>query len=176
MRDSNRTKKMLAEAMMELMQEKPFEKISVGDICERCDMNRKSFYYHFLDKYDLINWIFDTEFVSVVKDILYGESQEILMAMNELLYRNRAFYKKALQIQGQNSFSEHFQDTLFPVISIRFEELMHLTDGHEFQKRFFTDAVVMAYKRWIIEDKDVNPEEFYQELKACMAIMREANI
>ena len=48
------------------MEEKPFEKISVGDICERCDMNRKSFYYHFRDKYDLVNWIYDREFIAGV--------------------------------------------------------------------------------------------------------------
>ena len=63
MADSNLTKRAFARAMKALMSEKPFEKISVGDICERCDMNRKSFYYHFRDKYDLVNWIFDTEFV-----------------------------------------------------------------------------------------------------------------
>ena len=44
MADSNITKRALAAALRELMEEKPFEKISVGDICERCDMNRKSFY------------------------------------------------------------------------------------------------------------------------------------
>ena len=63
---SNITKTMMADAMKELMSEKPFAKISVGDICERCGMNRKSFYYHFKDKYDLVNWIFQTEFLKVL--------------------------------------------------------------------------------------------------------------
>lgn len=31
----------------------------------KCGMNRKSFYYHFCDKYDLVNWIFDTEFSEI---------------------------------------------------------------------------------------------------------------
>ena len=57
MADSNITKKALAGALKELMDTKPFQKISVSDICERCQMNRKSFYYHFKDKYDLMNWI-----------------------------------------------------------------------------------------------------------------------
>ena len=47
MADSNITKKALATAFKELMEERPFEKINVGDICEKCEMNRKSFYYHF---------------------------------------------------------------------------------------------------------------------------------
>ena len=43
MADSNITKKALADALKELMDTKPFHKISVSDICERCQMNRKSF-------------------------------------------------------------------------------------------------------------------------------------
>ena len=66
MADSNITKLALSGALKELLEEQSFEKISVSDICERCGMNRKSFYYHFKDKYDLVNWIFDTEFVAVV--------------------------------------------------------------------------------------------------------------
>lgn len=53
MADSNITKHALATALRELMTELPFEKINVAHICERCGMNRKSFYYHFKDKYDL---------------------------------------------------------------------------------------------------------------------------
>ena len=59
---SSITKKALADALKQLMAEKPLQKISVGDICERCNMNRRSFYYHFRDKYDLVNWVFYTEF------------------------------------------------------------------------------------------------------------------
>ena len=65
MADSNITKQALAAALKELIAERPFEKISVSDICDRCRMNRKSFYYHFRDKYDLANWIFDTEFIEL---------------------------------------------------------------------------------------------------------------
>ena len=68
MADSNITKRALAEALREQMNIEPFGKISVGEICDRCQMNRKSFYYHFRDKYDLVNWIFDTEFLTIVKN------------------------------------------------------------------------------------------------------------
>ena len=41
MADSNITKNALAVSMKKLMEKKPFSKISVGDICEDCGMNRK---------------------------------------------------------------------------------------------------------------------------------------
>lgn len=65
MTDSSITKLALSNALKELPTEQPFEKISISDICDRCRMNRKSFYYHFRDKYDLVNWIFDTEFMEL---------------------------------------------------------------------------------------------------------------
>ena len=67
MADSNITKHALATALKELMEENPFNKISVANICEKCCMNRKSFYYHFKDKYDLVNWIYDMEFITIVR-------------------------------------------------------------------------------------------------------------
>ena len=69
MADSNITKNALAVSMKKLMEKKPFSKISVGDICEDCGMNRKSFYYHFKDKYDLVNWIFDTEITKIFSEL-----------------------------------------------------------------------------------------------------------
>ena len=63
MSDSNFTKNALAQSMKNLMRVRPFEKISVSDICVACGINRKSFYYHFRDKYDLVNCIFYVGFI-----------------------------------------------------------------------------------------------------------------
>ncbi len=100
MADSNITKKALASALRELMMEVPFEKISVGHICKKCDMNRKSFYYHFKDKYDLVNWIYDTEFIAVVNKKIFSDGWDFFLDLSNYLYDNRAFYRKALKIKG----------------------------------------------------------------------------
>lgn len=74
--DSNITKRALAAALKELMEEFPFIKISVADICAKCDINRKTFYYHFKDKYDLVNWIYDTEFMEAIRRKSYTSGWE----------------------------------------------------------------------------------------------------
>ena len=45
----NRTKKVISDAFLQLLEEKPYEKITVHDIVERCQVNRNTFYYHFSD-------------------------------------------------------------------------------------------------------------------------------
>ena len=57
------TKRVLADSIRKLMEQRPLAKISVGDIVEECGLNRNSFYYHFKDKYDLVNWIFYTDVI-----------------------------------------------------------------------------------------------------------------
>ena len=103
MADSNITKHALAEALKGLMAEMPFEKINVSQICERCGMNRKSFYYHFKDKYDLVNWIFDTEFISLIRDenlenvrTRYKERWAFIEKTCRYFYENHDFYRKAV--------------------------------------------------------------------------------
>ena len=68
MPDSSLTKRALAQAIKELMNEKPLVKISIADIVDRCQMNRQSFYYHFRDKYDQVNWIFYTELITELQN------------------------------------------------------------------------------------------------------------
>ena len=86
------TKKALAHAMRTLMQEEAFRRISVGDICERCGMSRKSFYYHFRDKYELVNWIFDQDFIALVRDRSYDNAWEFFEDLCTYFYENRTFY------------------------------------------------------------------------------------
>lgn len=49
------------------MKQKPLNKITVKDLTEFCDVNRKTFFYHFSDVYDLLKWILDEEAVNIVK-------------------------------------------------------------------------------------------------------------
>lgn len=51
------TKKAIAYTFKDLLKEKPFNKITVNDIANKCDINRQTFYYHFQDIRDLIEWI-----------------------------------------------------------------------------------------------------------------------
>ncbi len=59
MKEKDKTRFKLAHAMKELMEQYPVEKISIKQIVEQCDMSRQTYYRHFQDKYDLVNWYFD---------------------------------------------------------------------------------------------------------------------
>lgn len=167
------TKRALAQTLKELMLEEPLAKISIGDICTHCGMNRKSFYYHFKDKYDLVNWIFDTEFLQCYVGEASAEDGgwEAMLRLCEYFQKNKAFYQRALESQGQNSFYEYFGDILTVIISENLHPLFEDGEHHEFYITLFTEAIRSVIVRWLREERSLPPEEFVQLLKnATMGI------
>ncbi|MDK2905361.1 MAG: hypothetical protein PWR12_1437 [Eubacteriaceae bacterium] len=182
---SNITKQALATALRELMQEEPFDKIQVAQICERCDMNRKSFYYHFKDKYDLVNWIFDTEFIMLAmeaaNEMPADDRWGLIERACKCFHENRNFYRKALKINGQNSFSDHLQEYCFPLMKLRVAHLISDEAAEDFTVNFFTDAVICAIERWLLDKECMPPVQFVSKLKrivegSAAAIYNEMNL
>lgn len=180
MADSNITKQALAGALKELVTERPFEKISVSDICDRCRMNRKSFYYHFRDKYDLANWIFDTEFIElnqanamqIASDgIAFDDRWSTILATCRYFYDNRVFYRRILMVEGQNSFSSHFRELIAPLLRLRIEELLGMENIPDMVYDFFVDGILCAMERWLLDKNCIPAEEFLQNLKKLLQVL-----
>lgn len=180
MADSNITKLALSNALKELLEEQPFEKISVSDICDRCHMNRKSFYYHFRDKYDLVNWIFDTEFIELTKrhslDVLshtntFEEQWYGLEIVCGYFYDNRNFYRRILKVEGQNSFASHFRDFMFPILQHRVMDLMGQEEVPQMVLDFIVDGLECTIERWLLSKNCVSTKEFVYSLKKLLQIL-----
>lgn len=164
MPNSMTTKKLLADALQELMREKPFSKISISDICGKCDMNRQSFYYHFKDKYDLVNWIFDQ--AAVEEGLLTAtKEEELLRRLSGYLYENRSFYRKAMAIEDYGAFTDHFRDLIYIHIKRIVKDRMQVEEIGEFQLHMFSDIIAVTFRRWIMEMPDMDPNEFLHQLE-----------
>ena len=170
MPDSNITKRALAQAMKELMAAHPFSKISVGDICEVCGMNRKSFYYHFRDKQDLVNWIFESEFVETLQVDEDTSGWSLLACMCRYFYRERVFYRRALSIEGQNSFRDYFIQAIHPFLQVFTQELFHEQDVtvSDFYITFLSDALLASIVRWLSEPTPMEPDTY---LSLCRSLL-----
>lgn len=173
MSDSNVTKNALAASMKKLMKQRPFEKISVSDICQDCGINRKSFYYHFKDKYDLVNWIFYVGFVTEMDVSQYDSAWELVEDMCGYFYRERDFYRAALRIQGQNSFRDYLIETLTPIVEMFLTDVLPYGEDDRFYVVFITDAFMTSLVRWLSGgyDKDMNATEFLNKIKRIIVIL-----
>ena len=64
---SLQTKTRLAAALKSSMSRKSFDKITVKELLEACDLSRPTFYYHFQDIYALMEWMFSNEMVRLLR-------------------------------------------------------------------------------------------------------------
>ena len=98
---------LLAASFKELVLEKPIEKITIREITDRAGVIRVTFYNHFQDKYELIEWIMRKELMDPIK-ILFDNQliDESLMFLFTTIRRNKEFYTHLSKLEGQNSFEE----------------------------------------------------------------------
>lgn len=170
MSDSNFTKNALAQSMKNLMRGRPFEKISVSDICVECGINRKSFYYHFRDKYDLVNWIFYVGFIGEMDMSSYQTGWDWVEDICRYFYREKDFYRVALKIEGQNSFRDYFMEITAPVASLFLQDVLPSKEEESFFVTFVLDAFLAALVRWLSGgyDHEMDADEFTSRMKEIL--------
>ena len=121
---SNQTKHLLAESLQELMVTTPLEKISVNDIVDHAGVGRNTFYYHFEDKYDLVNWYFQSGITQfLVERGAYTSWDSLLAAIKDYFFENKVFYCNALAYNGQNSLQKYMFDYLCSIFEQNAREL-----------------------------------------------------
>lgn len=160
--NSQNTKQMLCNALITLSEKKPFSKISVSEIVNLCELNRKTFYYHFADVYDLLEWHLNNEINTSISafDTIYDLESTITYAVN---YMNQHPYLKKF-IQDPLA-KEKISNLLYEILSpILYDMIQHLetTHGksmdHEFEEfliKYFTRITVLS-----ILDAIENPNNY----------------
>ena len=90
------TKEIIARTFTELLDEKPMSKVTVKDIVERCGVNRNTFYYHFRDIPDVVEFIFKKKWDEILE--APQEKSSILECMEEMAALVRSNRKLMLNV------------------------------------------------------------------------------
>lgn len=101
------TKGLIASSLKELMLTQQFEKITIRMITERAGIIRPTFYYHFQDKYEVLEWIVRNDILNAMRPYMQaGKSEAALRTAFAIIQEDRQFYTRAFEVTGQNSFNE----------------------------------------------------------------------
>lgn len=170
MSDSLITKKAIAQSIKELMKKKDLRKISVSDIVENCGLNRQTFYYHFQDKYDLVNWIYYNEVVSAVTSQRpFHDWSEVMLDILSIMRKEKYFYTNALNVAGQNAFQEYFfsltKDLIAEIISAVEDGKGIREEDRNFIAEFYTYGLVGIVVQWARRGMKEEPRELVGKLK-----------
>lgn len=116
------TKRALEESLKHLLLQKPLNKITINDIAEDCGINRMTFYYHFKDIYDLIEWscLEDAQKALAGKKT-YDTWQEGFLHIFEAVKENKPFvmnvYRSVSREQIENYLFSLTYDLLLGVVN-----------------------------------------------------------
>ena len=89
---SMKTKQAMADSLKRYMEVKSLSKITISAICEDCGINRKTFYYHFKDIYDLVEWACVEDGKKALRDKkTYDTWQEGFAQIFEAVLENKPF-------------------------------------------------------------------------------------
>lgn len=169
MPDSNITKLALAKALKKLTHIKSFEKISISDITKECGLNRQTFYYHFEDKYELLEWVYYEEgFRELTQGIsLENWDQKLLILLNKM-QKEQVFYRNTI---CKNE--EYFQKYLLKIIQNLFLEAILKLDEKKYLKeqerwfysRYFAFGMCGIIIEWVHTNMKESPEKITAQLK-----------
>lgn len=113
---------LLAESFKELALKHPIEKITIKEITDKAGVIRPTFYNHFQDKYELLEWIIDTQLIAPAEPLIQnGMVNEALVLLFSNIEKEKEFYQKASRLEGQNSFESIAQSCIMKVFLRVFE-------------------------------------------------------
>lgn len=160
MSESTITKKAIALAFKQVMEEKSFDKITVHDITSKCGLNRQTFYYHFEDKHDLMNWIYYNEVFLPLAEVLTEENyHDSFLIMFEKMYREKNFYKNALSVSSEYSF----KDYLYSILESLVEDISK-QKKESIEVCFYAHGLQGIIVAWIKKGMPYSPSEMAKQI------------
>lgn len=149
------TKKSLAASLKKLMTEKSFSKITVSEIITDCDVNRKTFYYHFEDIYALLKWTLEQEAIEVVKQFDFMlEYEDAIRFVMDYVDENKHILNCAFDAMGREQMKHFFYQDFIGVCRIIIESaekkagVTITEDYRQFICNFYTEALAGMLIDW----------------------------
>lgn len=173
MANSDLTKGAIAASLRELMGEMPLSAVTVQEIAQRCGINRNTFYYHFRDKYDVVNWIFHKEVEGLTPpDTQPQDWGAFLIRIGRCLMEHKTFYRNALEEVGQNSFTfcllEYCQGLVAGMIR-RLDAAGAVSESDiHFVSQFYALALIGSVAKWAKDGMNTDPERFVRDLERML--------
>ena len=157
---------LLAASFKELALLQPIEKITIKEITDKAGVIRPTFYNHFQDKYELLEWIIRKETLDPIKPLVQaGMIDEALLLIFTALERDKEFYMKASRLEGQNSFGSIVQGCIQKLLlDIMKDHKMFLTPKNlwitpEHIAEYYAQSMCYVVMSWIKSGMAVTPRE-----------------
>ena len=167
------TKRALEASLKNLLLKKPLDKITINDIADDCGINRMTFYYHFRDIYDLVEWSCAED----AKKALDGKKtyqtwQQGLLQIFEAVKENKPFimnvYRSVSREQVEQYLYKVTYGLLMDVVNEEAANEVSNENDKSFIAHFYKYAFVGIMLDWIRGDMEENPKIIVEHISLLM--------
>ena len=170
---SDLTKRALEQSLKNLLLQKPLSKITISDIADDCGINRMTFYYHFKDIYDLIEWSCEEDARKALEGKkTYDTWQQGLLQIFEAVQENKVFilnvYRSISREQVENYLYKLTYQLLIGVVHEQAEGMSVREEDQDFIATVYKYAFVGLMLDWIKNDMKADPALLVDRLTAVI--------
>ena len=171
MSKSESTKYRLADAMKACMKTTPVDKITVRQLVEACSTTRQTFYRHFKDKFDLINWYFDKVLLQSFSHMGEGRTvYEGLCRKFDYIKEERIFFTGAFRYDEQNSLKQHDFELILQFYTDRIiaKTGQPPSEDIQFALELYCYGSIYMTVKWVLSGMKASPCEMARALEEAM--------
>lgn len=150
----------LAQAIKEVMKTKPLDKITVSDIVDVANTTRQSFYRHFQDKYDLVNWYFERLAEKSFKLLgIQYTLREGLIKKFEFIEEERNFFSQAFQSKDHNSLMHYDFLCIYQFYQAQIEQKTQhvMSEKQAFLLEMYCKGSIEMTVKWVLASNPCKP-------------------
>lgn len=174
---SNTTKSALEASLKKLLLHKRIDKITINDLTSDCGISRMSFYYHFKDIYDLVEWVCVEDGKRALQDKkTYDTWQEGMNQIFEAVLENKVFILNVYGSVSKDKIENYLYKLTYDLIADVVEEKCVGIDLMEQDKAFIADFYKYGFVGIMLDWIAGGMKEDYKIIVERMSITLRGNI
>ena len=163
------TKLALEQSLKNLLLKKPLTKITVGDITDDCGINRMTFYYHFKDIYDLVEWsCLEDAKRALDEKKTYDTWQQGLLQIFKAVQENKPFILNVYRCVHREQVEKYLQPLVDQLLlNVINEEAAGITvrdEDKQFIAQVYSYMFIGLMLDWIKDDMREDPQQIVEKL------------
>jgi len=169
-----RTRRLLSEALVALILERGYDRITVGDVLERADVGRSTFYSHFRDKDDLLMACFDELRQSLRADVeafaagtTPPDAAGPVLVLFEHAHQNRTVYQALCGRRSGETVLAHLHGVYAELLRTHLPARVKGPMPIEVVVEFLAGSAIALFRWWLDADMPHPPRTmagFYRRL------------
>ena len=160
------TKRALEASLKHLLLQKPLNKITINDIAEDCGINRMTFYYHFKDIYDLVEWSCQEDASrALAGKKTYETWQQGLLQIFQAVLDNKPFILNVYRSVSREQVENYLYRITYDLLEGKAQGMSVRQEDKELIATLYKYLFVGLMLDWIKGDMKGDPQVMVQKLE-----------